>query len=392
MLYRFSNCVLDDHGFTLTRDGQVQPVEPQVFDLLLFLVRNPETLISKDQLIDAVWAGRLVSESAISARISAARNAVGDDGKSQAIIRTIPRRGFRFVAKLQSQTPDEPRLKQKTGRQKIRYATADDGVKIAYALSGNGPPLIRTAHHPTHLELDWEEPIERQFIDGLGKTHTVIRLDQRGCGLSDLRVDDFSTTRSAKDVKAVADDMGLREFALLGSSSGALIATEFATMFPHCVSRMILLGGYVDGRSVRNGAAAQGEQETILKMAEEGWETPDSAFVYGYLSVYFPTATQEQLRPIARNLQNSCPKENEVLGRDFYNNHSIAGLLERVKTPTLVLHSKGDEVHPLSEGQKLAKGIANAELAVLDSRNHNPLPQEECWQIMFDLIEDFLLD
>ena len=146
------------------------------------------------------------------------------------------------------------------------------------------------------------------------------------------------------------------------------------------------------GRSVRNGAAAQGEQETILKMAEEGWETPDSAFVYGYLSVYFPTATQEQLRPIARNLQNSCPKENEVLGRDFYNNHSIAGLLERVKTPTLVLHSKGDEVHPLSEGQKLAKGIANAELAVLDSRNHNPLPQEECWQIMFDLIEDFLLD
>ena len=97
MDYRFADCVLDDTAFTLTRDGEVQSIEPQVFDLLHLLMRNPWKLISRDQLIEAVWSGRQVSDSAITARVAAARRVVGDDGKAQSIIRTVPRRGIQFV-------------------------------------------------------------------------------------------------------------------------------------------------------------------------------------------------------------------------------------------------------------------------------------------------------
>jgi len=400
MLYQFADCVLDEQAFALIKAGSVQSVEPQVFDLLVFFVQNAGRLITRDQLIDAVWSGRIVSESAISARISAARNAVGDDGKRQSIIRTVPRRGFQFVATLSTEPSPQkdttsreianPVRPSSTHRPKIRFATANDGVKIAYAVSGSGPPLVHVSHHPTHLELDWEEPTERAWCDRLGETHTLIKLDQRGCGLSDLDVEDFSTERSAKDVRAVADELGLDHFALLGNSSGVMIAVEFAARYPDLVSQMVLIGGYVDGRSVRESGTASDDHEVILKMVKAGWGTPDSAFVSGYLSVYMPTATPEQLQHIAHNLQNSCPIENEIAGRQFYNQHSIANLLGNVKTPTLVMHSKGDEVHPISQGQKLAKGIANAQLVVLDSRNHFPLPQEKSWIAMCDIVEEFL--
>ncbi len=389
---------MDDQSFTLTRAGEAQSPEPQVFDLIHFLVRNPDVLIDKDRLIEEVWDGRIVSDSAISACVSAARRAVGDDGKTQAIIKTVPRRGFQFVATVSKDEATaaatartaSPQPASSAARPNVRYATADDGVKIAYTVTGSGPPMVRTSHHPTHLDLDWDEPTEREFIDELTKDFTLIRLDQRGCGLSDWDVDDFSTRRSADDILAVTDELGLKEFILFGTSSGGMIAVDFAAHYPERVNHLILQGGYVDGRSVRNKATGSEDGDAILKMAEAGWETPGSAFISGYLSVYLPTATPEQLKRIGENLQKSCSIENETQGRDFYNNHSVADLLPLVEAPTLVIHAADDAVHPISEGQKLAKGIANAQLKVLESRNHHPLPDEECWREMFDSINVFL--
>lgn len=396
MEYHFADCVLDDQSFTLTRDGEAQSIEPQVFDLVLFLLRNQGSLIDKDRLIEEIWGGRIVSDSAISAAISAVRRAVGDTGKAQAIIRTIPRRGFQFVAQVETvdepPSPSSPSV-QASARPTVRYATADDGAKIAYTVSGSGPPMVRVAHHPTHLELDWDEPVERQLVETFHKNHTMIRWDQRGCGLSDWDVDDFSTGRSVEDLLAVVQQIGLSEFILFGNSSGAQIAVEFAAKYPKLVTHLVLQGGYVDGRSIRdnvNDPPVQQERDVILKMAETGWETPGSPYVYGYLSVYFPTARPEQLRLIAENLQKSCPVDNEIRGRDFFNSHSSSEFLPQVEAPTLVIHASNDAVHPLSEGQKLAKGIAGAQLIVLDSPNHHPLPQEKCWAEMFESIQRFL--
>ncbi|NNE79242.1 MAG: alpha/beta hydrolase [Silicimonas sp.] len=389
MRYRFSDYTLDTEAHVLLHDGMDQRVEPQVFDLLALLLKNAGSLVTKDQMVDEIWDGRIVSESAISARIAAARKAVGDDGKRQAVIRTVARRGLQFVAQLTEEDNGQAQPARGTAQPRVRYATAEDGFKLAFAVSGEGPPLLRVAHHPTHLELEWTESTERALFDALGERYTLIRMDQRGCGLSDLDTDDFSAQRSAKDMKVVLDTLGIDRCAIYGSSSGAMIAVEFAALFPDAVSHLITLGGYVDGRSVRDNADVP-ITDAIMTMAKEGWDKPDSAFMSGLLSVYFPTMDRDQLNRLARKLQDSCPVENEIRGRTFFNHHSVAGILDKVRVPTLVMHARGDAVHPLSVGQKYARGIPGAQLLVLESRNHYPLPEEPAWRDMIEAMHDFL--
>ena len=100
--FRFSEFEIDVARYELRRAGKVIPIEPQVFDLLVFLVRNCNRIVSKNELIDAVWLGRIVSEAAFSSRLSAARRAIGDDGVGQIFIRTHYKRGFSFVGKVES--------------------------------------------------------------------------------------------------------------------------------------------------------------------------------------------------------------------------------------------------------------------------------------------------
>ncbi len=97
MNYRFDNYTLDADRRELCRGTQIISVEPQVFDLLLYLIQNRNRVVSKDDLIAAVWGGRIVSDSALTMRINAARTVIGDNGKAQALIRTFPRKGFRFI-------------------------------------------------------------------------------------------------------------------------------------------------------------------------------------------------------------------------------------------------------------------------------------------------------
>ena len=97
MLFFFENNVLDADRRELRCEGELRAIEPQVFDLLLFLIRNRDRVVSKDNILAAVWHGRIVSESALTTRINAARNAVGDSGEAQRLIKTLPRKGVRFV-------------------------------------------------------------------------------------------------------------------------------------------------------------------------------------------------------------------------------------------------------------------------------------------------------
>src|SRR3981081_1037487 len=97
MILSFSDCEIDVERREVRRAGVPVHVEPQVFDLLVYLTRNRERVITKDDLIDSVWSGRIVSDSTLTSRINAARKAIGDSGAGQRLIRTIPRKVFRFV-------------------------------------------------------------------------------------------------------------------------------------------------------------------------------------------------------------------------------------------------------------------------------------------------------
>src|SRR5688572_8552085 len=120
-------------------------IEPQVFDLLEFLIQNRERVVSRDDLLAAVWRGRVVSDSAIDARINAARRAIGDDGGQQRWIRTIARKGFRFIGDVREEmglgTPTLPAAAAKTPgptnsvsrAQEITFCRTSDGVNLAVA-------------------------------------------------------------------------------------------------------------------------------------------------------------------------------------------------------------------------------------------------------------------
>ncbi len=396
MRYEFSDYILDTDTHSLLRAGDVQRIEPQVFDLLHLLLQNPGDLVTKDQLIDTVWGGRIVSESAISARIAAARKAVGDDGKRQTLIRTVARRGLQFVAPVRTHAPTHNPVKEppvaapRTGGLKIRYATATDGAKLAYSVHGTGTPLLRLLRFPTHLELDWNESMERAYIDAYSENCMLVRFDQRGSGLSEPELTTIDLDQLADDIGAVADALGLDRFALMGTSGESHQATYFAAKYPERVSRLIIQNGYVDGRVLRNGTAELDTADALQALMREGWAKTTSTFVAAAISVYQPSAPQETLKKIAEIFQVSCTTEVAQLFREFLNHHSVAGYLADISAPTLVMHCRDDSVHPLSEARKMTSGIPNAELVVLESPNHYVMKHEDAWDHHLIVLFEFL--
>src|SRR5436309_9429666 len=106
MIVNFGDCEIDVERRELKRANAPVHVEPQVFDLLNYLVRNRDRVVSKDDLIASIWGGRIVSDSTLTSRINAARKAIGDSGEGQKLIRTIARKGLRFVGDVRTQASD----------------------------------------------------------------------------------------------------------------------------------------------------------------------------------------------------------------------------------------------------------------------------------------------
>ena len=123
--------------------------------------------------------------------------------------------------------------------QQIRFCTTPDRVRLAYATHGKGPPLIKAANWLTHLEFDWESPVWRHWLEQL-EGATLVRYDERGCGLSDWEVEDLSLDAWISDLETVVDAAGLDRFALLGVSQGGAIALAYAVRHPERVTHLIL--------------------------------------------------------------------------------------------------------------------------------------------------------
>ena len=281
MKRRFADCEIDPESHEFRCAGELIKLEPQVFDLIAMLADNPGRLVSRDELVETIWNGRTVSDSTIDARIAAARRAVGDDGARQEVIETIPRRGIRLVAEAALGKPEQIAT-DGPDNQTVRYTSSFDGTQIAYALSGNGPPLMRAGHFLTHLEKDWQSSVFRATITAFGANHTLVRYDQRGTGLSQADVDELSIEAYASDMLAVADAAGLDRFPIFAASQGAPISIYFAATYPERVSRLILCGGFAQGRMVRDDNYSQDEAEALMTLVRMGWGKPDSAFMSAF--------------------------------------------------------------------------------------------------------------
>jgi pimeloyl-ACP methyl ester carboxylesterase len=374
--------------------GEVRSIEPQVFDLLCLFVREPGRLISRDELIEVVWGGRVISDSAISARINAARAAIGDNGTRQQWIKTVPRRGFRFIGEVEV-LPD-PRIGGggagigNSAKQRVQFCRSSDGTRIAFGTSGSGPPLVKAGHWLTHLEHDWHSPLWRPLLEKLSHRYQVTRYDQRGNGLSDWEVSSFSLEHFVQDLEAVVDASGLKRFALYGTSQGAAIAISFAERHPDQVSHLILHGGYHKGRMLRLSGAEREQGSAILTLIRHGWGKQGSPLSQAFATMFIPSGTREQLDSLAELQLRTTSPENAACIRAAIDTFEVTGLLSNIKVPTLVLHAREDGIHPLDQGRELAEGIPGAEFVLLESRNHVLLPQEPAWLNFFSHLDTFL--
>lgn len=189
MRYRFGDVELDTEMFELRVGGERVPVEPQVFEVLTFLIEQRGRLVARTEILDTIWGDRFVSDAALASRIAAARAAIGDDGKTQRYIRTVHGRGLQFIEPVEVVGGDAARPRRETpeaeSQQTIRFVAAPDGHRLAVASIGDGRTLIKAANWLTHVEHDWRSPVWHHWMSELGRRFHFVRYDARGSGLSD---------------------------------------------------------------------------------------------------------------------------------------------------------------------------------------------------------------
>ena len=265
--------------------------------------------------------------------------------------------------------------------QTIRYVRAADGVRLAWAEAGSGPVLVKAANWLTHLEYEWESPVWRHWMEFFSTYFRYIRHDERGCGMTDREVGELSVERWVSDLETVINAADPKEpFGLLGISQGAAACIAYAVRHPEHVSRLILYGSYARGPFRRGDVDREKMYRAMIDLVRLGWGSDNPAFRQVFTSRFAPEATDEQLDWF----NDLCVKTTSgeiaaqlLLSRaDIY----VVDLLEKVKSPTLVMHSRGDDVVPIAEGRIIAAGIRDAEFVELDSRNHVLLEHEPAWE------------
>jgi pimeloyl-ACP methyl ester carboxylesterase/DNA-binding SARP family transcriptional activator len=274
--------------------------------------------------------------------------------------------------------------------QEIRFCTTPEGVRIAYATSGKGPPLLKTANWLNHLEFDWQSPVWSHWLQALSENHQLVRYDERGNGLSDRDVDDISLDAFVRDLEAVVEAAGLERYPLLGISQGCPVAVAHAVRHPERVTHLVLFGGFAQGWRVRGVEREVEMGEAMMTLAQHGWGQSHPAFRQVFTSLFFPEATSEQAGAFNELQRRASSADNAVRLLRSFGDMDVTHLLPHVRVPTLVLHARRDALIPFAEGRALASGIPGARLVPLESRNHMLLEDEPAWSRFLAEVRAFL--
>lgn len=430
MIYSFDEFELDTRRCELRTAGAPVHLEPQVYAVLCYLVEHRDRLVRKEELLDRIWGHRFVSPATLSSRIKALRQALGDDGNAQRVVRTVRGRGFRFVIGVDEVGGVDSGSRQGAGNspragansadrshdslsgddgisrpevtptpatggfrveQQIRFCRGHDGARIAYAASGRGPVLLKPANWLTHLEFDWDSPVWRHWLTEFSRDHTLVRYDERGSGLSDRDVKDVSFDAWVRDLEAVMDELRLDRVPLLAISQGCALAVAYAVLHPDRVSRLVLYGGYALGRMRRARNALELQQaEMLMRVLPLGWGQDNPAFRQFFATMFLPEGTPEQMAWFSELQRVTTSPETAVRLISTSGEIDVRSLAPRVRTPTLVLHATGDAVVPFEQGRMLASLIPGARFVPLEGRNHVLLESEPAWPRFLEEVRGFL--
>jgi len=401
--YRFGPFHLDVRERRLARGDEVIPLRLKVFDTLLVLVENAGRLVTKQELLDTVWPETTVEENNLNHNVSVLRKALGEKATGQQYIETVPRVGYRFAAPVDAVVPQADPSAVSTAsssslqfagsskaRQEIRYCTTSDGVRLAYATTGSGPPLVKASNWLTHLDFEWGSPIWRHWYTALSRHHRLIRYDERGNGMSQRDVPDVSFDTWVRDLETVVDAAGLDRFPLLGISRGGAIAIAYAAKHPERVTQLVLYGAFEAGRTHVGTPQELEARRALASLVRLGWGLDNPAFCKTFTCRFIPEATSAHERWLDELQRVSTSPENAARLMERDDDIDVRPLLSQVRTPTLVIHCDRDHAVPPERGRLLAAEIPGARYVSLPSANHLMLEEEPAWSLFLEELGLFL--
>jgi class 3 adenylate cyclase/pimeloyl-ACP methyl ester carboxylesterase len=246
--------------------------------------------------------------------------------------------------------------------QQIRFCTASDGVRIAYATVGRGPPLVVAWGWVGHLEFEWNDPEWRAFLEGLAKTRLLVRFDKRGTGLSDWDAEDLSIEGHRRDLQTVVDTLGLQHFALMGISEGGPTAILYTARHPERVSRLILYGSW------HRWPYSSPIIEPLLALVRARWGMGSAALS----SLFVPSGDPAKAAAFTECQRVAASGETAAKWIEALVDVDTTPLLKDIQVPTLVVHRRRDGLVPFKVAREMAALIPGARFEPLEGDIHVP--------------------
>jgi pimeloyl-ACP methyl ester carboxylesterase len=244
-------------------------------------------------------------------------------------------------------------------RQVVRFAGTPAG-RVAYSVTGSGPPLVCLFGWVSHLGLMWENPEHRRFVEALSRTHTVIRYDKLGCGLSDRDRTDFTMESELAVLRALVEHLGLERFALFGSCEGGQVAAAYAVAHPDTLSSLIVYGSCARGAEL----APDEVRQSLLALVRAHWGLGSRVLA----DIWFPESSVALTGLFAQVQRAAASSDMAASLLDMFYRFDVADLLPAIRVPTLVAHRRGSRAVRFELGRELAALIPDAQFAALAGR------------------------
>lgn len=393
MIYAFDGYELDTERYELRSGGSAIPLERQVFDVLAYLVANSDRLVAKDELMDKIWGDRFVGEAALNTRVMGARKAIGDSGREQRLIKTIHRRGYRFVGEVHTPTAEageapvatrKPLTEKESplpaGAPTFQYVRTSDGVNIAYWSWGEGKPFIVLPDWIwSHIRSELRIPDVVNWYGALADRWQVIRYDGRGEGLSDRIESSLSLVGRVFDLEAVAGRF--EPGAIFAHVTSTMTALAFAARHPDQVTHLVLWCGY--SRAEEFGKTPQ--LQALNGLVKHDWEMFVENIARARVTGW---SSKIETEDFTRYLRDAATPEYATIAMDSLTSLDVSDVLAEVTTPTLVIHCTGVHVPSIDASRGLAAAIPNAQLCVLEGSA--PVPHLGPTGPALSALEDFL--
>ena len=363
--FQFADRALDPDKRELWIGGAVRETEPKVFDLIAYLLEHRDRVISKIELQEALWPDTFVTEASLSRTIMKARRVLEDDAHEPQIIRTVPRKGFRFIADVR-EPAGSVFLVEKISD--VHFVRSDE-VHIAWRTIGDGQrDILVSLGFVSHLDLRYRIRPVADFDGQLAYGRRLITFDKRGVGLSDRVGQAPTIDDTVQDMLAVLDAADSEQTVIFAVSESTPAACLLAARYPERVSALILYASYAKGlRSDDYPYMLSREQhDAWLNHLVDHWGGPASLELFSPSHAQDPIFRDAWARYLRASATPGSVKEILEVARDV----DVRDILSEIQCPTLVLHRTGDKFVDWRAGRDIAAAIPNSEFIALDGTDH----------------------